>query len=65
LQNLKPHIIKHPLELVTIISRPTGSQESLAILRDALKIEDEIGRLIEDHYLNMAIADLEKDNLVK
>jgi len=50
---------------VTVISRPTGSQESLAILRDALKIEDEIGRLIEDHYLNMAIADLEKDNLVK
>jgi hypothetical protein len=50
---------------VTVISRPTGSQESLAILRDALKIEEEISRLIEDHYLNIAIADLEKDNLVK
>ena len=49
-------------ELITVIDWPVN-QENVKTLENAMKIEDDMSRLIEDHMLNIAIAEIESENM--
>ncbi len=49
-------------ELITVINWPVN-QESIKTLENAMKIEVDLSRLIEDHMLNIAIAEIESENM--
>lgn len=59
---MKQRLHSNAFELITVINKPYNL-ESLNSLKCIFKIEEDLSKLLDDHFLNLAIASIEYDNL--